>query len=862
MQNPLTVSAGGVFLHANPAEKHCVQQSMLGQQNQETCAGKTVSTDKQKCPSDIIQSFQKKSQFRTIAPKMVPKILTSGVVSCLQSSLPEPMTPISASGSKPLVVPAQNYAVMQLAAHKGTFSLLAVPCVAPALTQQVQQSAVAPSENLKLPIPRYQSVRNKLLSDKKLTQISGLSARNKILTKALTSSQTSPMPALHEDYPEAHCSSDSAEQGMVADCDSAEIGVATLMNKSNCVESRSLLMNKAKIASNNISGPSVVEDSPSKPASKTNPMKLSLHSVKTALETTRESFLTSEKLKEKPTNSASPVAVLSPTVFGSTIQMTPSAPKGKLPILPYSRMKNSVFCKSKQNINVMDIPDHSLKSECEKIPFLMKTKAFDKQLGVSFTQDPKQSIGKNTFSPPSKEDDVDTLANLSSATSKRRGRRKRAPEDLLAFQAKRRKCIINKFREGRERAKVDIEAPEDNKAGAVTRYRSIRPKPVVLVQALAPLTPAAIVAAPSRGQDSFFNGSLPNKCVSSKHSDAASAKSSNLSRNARSAVLRVVHRCHVCNHGFRLKHHLKDHMNTHTRRRPYSCRICKKAYMHSGSLSTHMKLHHSEGKSKKLVCCEFCAKVFGHAKVYFGHLREVHRVVISTEPYSSEQQVQDTSKKRDRNIKEAEEAAERGNKCNFEDLFHDPGGVKLQVKCGRCQFIAESFGEMKFHLLCCHGEEIQGRVKEEVLQESRGAKGKLVKHTSHVWKQHNERRHLAQCSAHQEELYNVPKPKRQLFFHHQNNVNIIPKIEPTESGSSEASKEMQNVGFGTQRKKIEFCSKAGYNCILCKQLFARKEDLCNHWQSHHNCEDPSTLWTIFTLVSKQGIIEFSDNGDY
>ncbi|NWZ03672.1 ZN438 protein, partial [Loxia curvirostra] len=854
--------AGGVFLHANPAEKHCIQQSMLGQQKQETWAGKTVSTDKQKSPSDIIQSFQKKSQFRTIAPKMVPKILTSGVFSCLQSSLPEPMTPISASGSKPLVVPAQNYAVMQVAAHKGTFSLLAVPCVAPALTQQVQQSTVAPSENLKLPIPRYQSVRNKLLSDKKPAQISGLSARNKIPTRALISSQTSPMTTLHEDCPEAHCSSDSTEQGMIADCDSAEIGVSTLVNKSNCVESRSLLMNKAKIASNNISGPSVVEDSLSKPASTPNPMKLSLHSVKTASETTRESLLTSEKLKEKPTNSANPVTVLSPAVFGSTIQMTPSAPKGKLPILPYSRMKNSVFCKSKQNINVMDIPGHSLKSECEKIPSLMKTTAFDKQFDVSFTQVPKQSIRENTFAPSSKEDDVGSLKKLSSATSKRRGRKKRAPEDLLAFQAKRRKCIINKFREGRERAKVDIQAPEDNKAEAVKRYRSIRPKPVVVVQAFAPLTPAAIVEMPSREQDSFLNGSLTNKCVSSKPSDATSAKSSDLSRNTRSAIPKALHRCHVCNHTFQFKHHLQDHMNTHTSRRPYSCRICRKAYIHSGSLSTHMKLHHNEGKSKKLVCCEFCAKVFGHAKVYFGHLREVHRVVISTEPYTSEQQVQDTLKKRDRNIKEAEEAAERGNKCNFEDLFHNPGGVKLQVKCGRCQFIAESFGEMKFHLLCCHGEEIQGRVKEGVLQGSRGTKGKLVKHTTHVWKQHNERRHLAKCSAHQEELYNVPKPKRQMYFHHQNNVNIVPKSEPTQSGSSEASKEMQNVGFGTQRKKIEFWSKAGYNCILCKQLFGRKEDLCHHWQSHHNCEDPSTLWTIFTLVSKQGIIELSGNGEY
>ncbi|NXD53741.1 ZN438 protein, partial [Corvus moneduloides] len=832
--------AGGVFLHANPAEKHCVQQSMLGQQKQDTCSGKTVSTDKQKSPLDIIQSFQKKSQFRTIAPKMVPKILTSGVVSCLQSSLPEPITPISASGgSKPLVVPAQNYAVMQVAAHKGTFSLLAVPCVAPALTQQVQQSAVAPSENLKLPIPRYQSVRNKLLSDKKPAQISGLSARNKFPTKALISSQTSSMTTVTEDCPEAHSSSDSAEQGMIRDCDSAEIGVATLIKKSNCGESGSPLMNKTEIDSNSISGPSVVEDSLSKPASTTNPLKLSLHSVKTASETTRESLTTSEKLKKKPTNSANPVAVLSPAVFCSTIQMTPSAPKGKLPILPYSRMKNSVFCKSKVNTNVMDISGHSLKSESEKIPSLMKTKAFDKQLAVSFTQVPKQTTRENTFSPSSKVDDVDSLKKLNSAASKRRGRKKRAPDDLLAFQAKRR-----------------------NKAEAVKKYRSIRPKPVVVAQALAPLTPAAIIDTPSREQDLLLNGSLANKCLSSKQSDATSAKSSDLSRNTCSATPKPLHRCHVCNHSFQFKHHLQDHMNMHTSRRLYSCRICRKAYIHSGSLSTHMKLHHNEGKPKKLVCCEFCAKVFGHAEVYFGHLREVHRVVISTEPSTSEQQMQDTLKKRDRNIKEAEEATERGNKCNFEDLFHNPGEVKLQVKCGQCQFIAESFGEMKFHLLCCHGEEIQGRVKEGILQGNRGTRGELVKHTTHLWKQRSERRRLAKCSACQEELYTVPKLKRQINFHHQNNVNILPKSELTQSGSSEASKERQNVGFGTPSKKIEFWSKAGYNCILCKRLFGRKEDLCDHWQSHHNCEDPSTLWAIFTLVSKQGIIELSDNGEY
>ncbi|XP_035174798.1 zinc finger protein 438 isoform X2 [Oxyura jamaicensis] len=827
----------------------------------------TFSADKHKSTSDILQSFQKKSQFRTIAPKMVPKILTSGVVSCLQSPVPEQNPPkISAAGSKPLMVPAQNYAVMQVAGHEGTFSLLALPYVTPAVTQPMQPSNMALPENLKLPIPRYQSVRNKLLSDKKTAHVSVSGTQNKIPTKAQVSSQTSPMTTPAEDCPETRSSSDSSEQVMLSDRDSSEITAATLLNENNSVESGSPLVNK-KSAANNVSGPPIVKDSLSKPASSSNPMKLSLHSVKTAPDTTRESFILSENLKEKPTNTANSVTVLAPAVFGSPIQMTPSTPKGKLPILPYSRMKNPVFCKSKQSTAVMDVSSPLIRSDCEKTPASVKTfhipsKGSDKRLALPFTQAPRQSIRENTFSPSSKVD-VDSLKKLNGTPSKRRGRKRRAPDDLLAFQTKRRKCIVNKLREGRERVKADLQPPEDKKAEAVKKYRSIRPKPVVVVQAITPLTSAAVVEAksPERlGQDTVLNSSLASKYLSYKHNDATSVKSIDLGRNVYSAVPKPWHRCHVCNHSFQFKHHLQDHMNTHTNKRPYSCRICRKAYIHSGSLSTHMKLHHNEGKPKKLVCCEFCAKVFGHAKVYFGHLREVHRVVISTEPSSSEQQLQDALKSRDTNIKEAEEATERGNKCNLEDLFHNPGEVKLQIRCGRCQFIAQSFAEMKFHLLCSHGEEIQGRVKEGVLQGSKGAKGELIRHATHFWKQRNERRHLAKCNAREEEFYAFPKLKRQIYFHHQNNDDMLSKSEVTQSGSSEAAKETQNVGCGTPSKKIEIWSKAGYNCILCKQLFGRKEDLCDHWQSHHNCEDPSILWTIFSLVSKQGIIELSNNG--
>ncbi|NXH18880.1 ZN438 protein, partial [Bucco capensis] len=862
MQNSLTFSAGGgvFFLHANPAEK----QSVLGQQKQGACAGKRVSTDKS--PSDIIQSFQKKSQFRTIAPKMGPKLLTSGVVSCLQSSLPEQNSAMAAAASKALVVPTQNYAVMQVAGHEGTFSLVALPYVAPALTQQVQQSNVTPPENLKLPIPRYQSVRKKLLSDKKPAQISLLGAHNKIPAKASISSQTSPMTPSRDDCPETHFNSDSTEQAMLTDHDSAEMTLTTLVKQSNCVESGSSLVSKTERANSRVSGPSVVKNSSSRPASTVNPMKLC--SVKTASETTRESFIPSEKLKGKATDPANSVAVLSPAVFGSTIQMTPAAPKGKLPILPYSRMKNSVFCESKQNADVADLSGPSLRSEGEKTPALVKTfhvppKASAKRLAASSPQAPKPTTRETPFSLPTKVD-VDSHKKLNSATSKRRSRKRKASDDLLAFQSKRRKCIMNKFREGRERAKVDLQPPEEKKAEAVKKYRSIRPKPVVLVQAFAPLTPAAVMetSSPDRlDQEIILNTSLPNKYFASKHSNAPAAKASDFSRNPSSPMPKPLHKCSVCNHIFQFKHHLQDHLNTHTNKRPYSCRICRKAYIHSGSLSTHMKLHHNEGKPKKLVCCEFCAKVFGHAKVYFGHLREVHRLVISTEPSTSEQQLQDALKKRDTKIKEAEEAAERGNKCNFEELFHNPGEVKVQIKCGRCQFIAQSFGEMKFHLLCSHGEEIQGRVKEGVLPGSRGAKGELIKHATHFWKQHSDRRHLARCSAHEEEFYTYPKLKRQIYFHHQNHVDVLPKSEQTEAESNETAREKQIVGFGTAGRKAEMWSKAGYNCILCKQLFGRKEDLYHHWQSHHNCEEPSTLWTIFSLLAKQGVIELSTKGD-
>uniref|UniRef100_A0A8D0GCX8 Zinc finger protein 438 n=1 Tax=Sphenodon punctatus TaxID=8508 RepID=A0A8D0GCX8_SPHPU len=391
------------------------------------------------------------------------------------------------------------------------------------------------------------------------------------------------------------------------------------------------------------------------------------------------------------------------------------------------------------------------------------------------------------------------------------------------------------------------------------------PKPVVVMQAVMPMaSPAAIIETQTPGnveKDILLNNSLSSKYMDYRQGDSTSAKTSAVCRSILSTVSKPWHKCHICNHNFQFKHHLQDHMNTHTNRRPYTCRVCRKAYVHSGSLSTHMKLHHSEGRLKKLVCCEFCAKVFGHPRVYLGHLKEVHRVVIAAEPSTSEQQLQDALKNRDINIRGTEESPERGNKCNFEDLFQSQAEVKLQIKCGRCQFMAPNFAEMKFHLLCVHGEEIQGRLKEGVLQRGKGTQEELIKHAAHFWKQRNERRNLLRRNSCEKEFCAFPKMKKQIYLSYQNNSDVLTKSEVIHSGNGESGKDLQSLSCAVQSKKIQIWSKGGYNCILCKQVFGRKEDIFAHWQIHHSCEDPTLLWNIFNSFSKQEAIELSNNAE-
>lgn len=588
-------------------------------------------------PSETIQSgkvLQNKSQFRTIAPKIMPRVLTSRVLSCHSPSLSDQVNPGPSISSTPLEVPTQNFALMQVAGQEGTFSLIALPHVASA--QPIQKPRLPLPENLKLPIPRYQPPRNNKGSRKKPV----LNSSESGCSKPLAQTRTIPSPP---DHPELPPQPSPSKPVLSLDQAPASVGMAALTSAGGHGDSRPSVTNDH----GDLNLPNTpVSSTPEEPSAKLGLMKISGKENFASKRTSGKPAAAASENHTEQVDLAKGTIKLPTAIFGNALQLTPSVPKGKLPILPYSRMKMTEVYKSESDVNIADFSSPGLRADCNKISsitdsFSAATRMPNKVPGPQLS---KRGPCDGAFCPAAKLD-LNHKTKLNGGATKRKGRKLKVPDEILTFQGKRKKC---------KRIKNDSPETRDQKPGALKKYRSIMPKPVIVMPALAPLaSPTALLQSQrpsSLGQDVFLNNSLTPKYLGCKQDNSPSPKPSSAFRNGFSGIKKPWHRCPVCNHHFQFKQHLRDHMNTHTNRRPYSCRICRKAYVRSGSLSTHMKLHHGENRLKKLVCCEFCAKVFGHVRVYFGHLKEVHRVVISTEPSPNELQPGDTPKDRDRDV--------------------------------------------------------------------------------------------------------------------------------------------------------------------------------------------------------------------
>ncbi|XP_040844005.1 zinc finger protein 438 [Ochotona curzoniae] len=740
-----------------------------------------------------------KRQFRAIAPKIAPRALPPRVLPC----------PPPALTSKPLGLPTQNYALMQVSGQDGTFSLVALPPVAAALPGQKPRQPLG----LKLPIPRYTK--------------SPTSDRGSRKTPSLSP------PKNHRAKPRALQRVPSLEP------DPTILGMATA----------------SAMDSNGDPNPPGTNRCPATPA---------LTSVKQPFtETPREATLTNRRTSRKPPGVTSGKCK-APSNLGKFVTMSSAmpwvpVPRGKLPIVR-TRTTTAAVVVSKLESKACpaEHPFLGPRADCEQKTanperYPQAVKALVNEMPTS--QVPKQSLGERACCAAPKPD-VNHKARPSSGAAKRRARKRKAPEDTVTFQGRRRKG-----RDGKERTKPDLQEARDPKPGAVTRYRSIMPKPVLVLPTLAPLASSMTLLQAqvpgSLGQAAMSDGSPISKYHS--HHSSLSTRPISGFRNGLCGVKKPFHRCQVCSRHFQFKQHLRDHMDTHSaNRRPYSCRLCRKAYVRAGSLNTHMRLHHGDSRLKRLMCCEFCAKVFGHIRVYLGHLKEVHRVVISTESAPSDPQLGDASKSKDTEavVRGPAASLDRENKWSAEDLLSSQGEeVKLQIRCGRCQITAQSFADMEFHLLYAHGEEIQGGHQEGILAGSRGAREELVKQQDATAPQDQTPRPERGELAKPEEDYPtaVPQLCGQLHLHHQHRAETLPGKESTQPGTSEPAQ----VPGTSSSHSVLLWSSSGFHCILCTQTLVRKEELLLHWARQHNCEDPSMLWAVLSACSRQGVMELS-----
>lgn len=573
----------------------------------------------------------KSLQFRSIAPK-APAVVPSpspAVLSCQPpSALPEAST---ASSPKSIIVPTQNYALMQIAGQDGTFSLVALPpSVSSQTPQQQQPQTQSIQKNLKLPIPRYQPVRSKGMTDK--VKSPPLAARVKTASKNDVTAQTMSVVSgastglMKKQHDSKHTKKtpvpkeESPEQVILIDPASSDISVTALLpdNAVQYPDSQLELApdgseRPASLIQNLQYPPSAVKSSPGKPP--------------------EESQTTVRLCQSKPA-AAQPqgsITVLSPAIFSKAVQIIPSPPKGKLPILPYSKMKNSL------------IPATKLSH------FSPVKKGFSRQTGFTSPLDPTsktletpEAFGHNqvpnsTLQSQAKTTLMPELGTLQKPPGKKRGRKRKTMEDILAFEAKKKRSLSFFRRRVPEKPPAVVPGSKQKEVDISKKYRSIRPKPMLVMETVPQLVSLPAITPDCHEQELVLGHQLPTT-TTSKALDCP-PQSAPVTLHLRGAShprvfigSRPLHRCPTCSRCFQFSHHLQSHMNSHTNSRPYVCPVCRKAYAHSGSLSTHMKLHHSEVRPRRSLGCEFCEKAFGYVGVYFSHLREVHKVVLTVEP--------------------------------------------------------------------------------------------------------------------------------------------------------------------------------------------------------------------------------------
>ncbi|XP_069585744.1 zinc finger protein 438 [Ranitomeya imitator] len=765
----------------------------------EVSAGTAAAPDESKIHTgstvamDCRKTVPNTTHFRTIAPKVAPKI----VPSYSSSSYPPCLSEVAVPGAKPLVVNTQNYTLMKVAGHDGAFSFVALPQVtSPMGGSVIQTTAIPLQENLKLPIPRYQPTCSKKFFIKK-TKGAGKPKTEKSNVQVNHGRPSQASPKLNQ---------------------KTETEKTLMVVEESGSESELFLGSGPELCKVNNTIIPCIKNSLNPTFCTRNPVNLGENPEKKFGSADSGSLVRYESTRVvDPTNS---LTVLSPVVFGNPLHLLQPLPKGKLPILPYSKIKKPIALET--NVPLPNLGQAGAQTDLCQVHVPSPSVSV---INVSTLDSPCQPILTS---------DLDFFSKQNCNLGRKRGKKRKTYSDMLGYQTKMR-LVGNKLIVCKDKCKTVGDSGGKSDV-SLKKYRSIMPKPMVEIQSLASLN-----ASNPSFQSNMAEYYLRSRLIGSRLHRWRQGDNSFFTQKS---TEKVFYKCHVCDHSFQLKHHLQDHLNSHSNKRPYHCRLCRKTYVHSGSLSTHMKLHHSENRLKKLMCCEFCAKVFGHIRVYFGHLKEVHRVIISTESLYRQPE------KRNLTLKAKPEdnfSLHRNKSMTNEDdaITGSTDEIKLQIRCGRCQFVGPTFSDMKFHLLSVHGDESQEMLPEGVLESRQGVQEEVVKQATHHWRLLNERRNEAKGGSSDKMSTGAGGLTEAVFDPDVASFEVSGSaFSPSAEGKDDRS---QSV---IPSSPIRFHHRNHYNCLLCTQMLETQNELFEHWEKKHNCDNPLTLWTVFNSLAK------------
>lgn len=564
----------------------------------------------------------KSLQFRSIAPK-APAVVPSPCPAVLSCQTPPVLPEATAvATSKSIIVPTQNYALMQITGQDGTFSLVALPPSVSSQSAQQQQPVQSLQKNLKLPIPRYQPMRKTGSADKvkSPTLAAKVTVALKVAEKAPGASPSVTRKKTGSKHTKAAkgLKEEPTEKVLPIDPVASDISVMSQLPE-NPVLYPGCHLERA---------PDVSEQAA------TSALLPGLQFPSTAIKGSSGQYPEEGKTAVRPCQSKAAPAhpqnsftVLSPAIFSKAIQIIPSPLNGKLPILPYSKMKSALLPAAKtagssqENKGLSHQAGH--KGPAKHPPLFLETAECSDHAPVPKAT-PELQV-RATLVP--------VQGSLPKPPSKKRGRKRKTMEDILAFEARKKRSLS--FFRRRIPEKPVVSSSKQKEVDISKKYRSIRPKPLLLMETVPQLVSLS-AASDAQEQELVFGHQLP-ATVTSKLLDGPPPvqEGLHLRGSCHPRVFlgsRPAHRCPTCSRCFQFKHHLQSHMNSHTNSRPHVCPVCRKAYAHSGSLSTHTKLHHSDVRPRRSFCCEFCQKAFGYVGVYFSHLREVHKVFLTVEP--------------------------------------------------------------------------------------------------------------------------------------------------------------------------------------------------------------------------------------